>query len=180
PALSRTDCKHQRSRTDDPCFRNLSSRIGAKIGLIQNQHGPRTAFVREREISLQAARVVVEVEAANDEKDVNVRGQDLFAKLGTRLFSRQLGPPGQHAHYRRRLSNKHPVSNTWPIIANTVEPSARRQREFACLCPQSEKSTPDKSDAAGKKRRVGALVREKVIPADLLQIHGHPLSADCL
>jgi hypothetical protein len=40
---------------------------------------------------------------------------------------------------------------------------------------------PDKGDAAGEIRRVAALVREKIVPTDLLQIHGYfPLSAHCL
>ena len=75
-------------RRDDPHLDAGRDRLGGDaqalgivghVGLVEHDDGRRPAGPRDREVALEATQVEVAVEARDDERDVDVGGQDLLA-----------------------------------------------------------------------------------------------------
>ena len=65
----------------------VEGKLGGKVGFVEQDDGARAAFRGHDQIALDAAGVVVAIEAADDEQDVNVCGKDLLADLALGLLS---------------------------------------------------------------------------------------------
>ena len=98
--------------------------VSAEIGFVQQDDGTRAALMREDEIALQTAGVVIAIEPTDDEQEVHVRGEDLLAEALARLLAGELGAAGQHLGDDGSLPQDDPVADAWRILIEMAEMTA--------------------------------------------------------
>ena len=109
--------------------------VSAEIGFVQKDDGTRAALMREDEITLQTARVVIAIEPADDEEQVHVGGEDLLAEALARLLAGELGAAGQHLGDDGSLPQDDPVTHAWQILIEMAEMTTDGSGDFAVRRP---------------------------------------------
>ena len=99
--MRRADRVHGNAEGDGLHLEHVALHVVAEIGLRQQDDRLRAALPGEREEPLDPPEVVVRVEAADDEDDVDVRRDDLRLRLRPGDLADERASPGQDRADRR-------------------------------------------------------------------------------
>src|SRR5262249_19560764 len=140
----------------------------------------RAALPREREVALDAPDVVVRVEAADDEDDVDVGSDDLrlrLAALGGRALANERAPPREDGRDRRAIlvlpsGDRDPVADRGMLVG-VPQPAGDLRATLAVLRVDDvlasvldRRPRGDETVLLVREERLG----ERVVPAQGLKI----------
>jgi hypothetical protein len=110
-------------------LRTLGLEVRAAVGLGQHQHRRRPGLADDRQIALEAARIEVAVEAADDQHGIDVGGDDLLAPGLAGGDAAQLAVARQQGLdlplVIDRRAHPHPVADRRPQGVVAIAPSRR-------------------------------------------------------
>ena len=121
----------------------------ADIGFIQNNHGLRAGFPALREISFDAPRIEVAVEAGNNQRYIHIRGDDLLRELLPCHLANKTAAARKYFVYLSTGSlaaefHGHPVADRGPFCAlfrSKTQLSRSFGRTLAEVADHAPKST---------------------------------------
>ena len=139
---------------------------GGEVGFVEEDDGAGAALLRDDEVALDAALVEIAIEAADDEEDVDVDGEDLLSECGAGLFAGEKSLAFKDVlNDGRAGAEGDPVAYGGPEGGVMAEVSADEGFEFAGSCPDGEALAGCRGYARGC---AGALLDgEKAIPAEV-------------
>ena len=152
--LLRADGVHRNTNRQGLNFVHVLSEMVGDIGLVEDHHRPRAAFVGQDQVALQPARVVVAVEAHHDEDGVDVGGDDLlFGQLAGDL-ARELAAARQDrldgaGRLAGRRPHRDPVADGRQAVRLMPQPSGMLRLQFARLGEDAVDVVEFDGDAAG-------------------------------
>ena len=85
------------SRRDRPHRLDILAWILDEVRLVEDDHGRRATVPGDEQVSLDAPRIEVAVEPADEEDDVDVRGDDLLLRAIPRRAAREPARSRQHS-----------------------------------------------------------------------------------
>ena len=124
-----------------------------EIGLVQQDDRPRAAVPRGDQVALDAPRVEIMIQAADQEHDIDVRGDDLLLGDIARRLARELAAAGE-----RGLDDRVAVS----LGLHDGHPVADRRKRLARLGAMTQASAhPGEAFAGGGVDAIDVLVFER-------------------
>ena len=113
-------------------FGQVEIERGGEVGLVEQDDGACAAFVGHNQETFNATRVIVAVEAADDEQDVDVGGEDLFADLAFGLLAGDAGLADEDVIDDRFVgAEQDPVADGRPEDAGLAQESADTGVDFS-------------------------------------------------
>ena len=105
---------------------------GGEVGFVEENDGAGAALLGDDEVALDAALVEVAIEAADDEEDVDVGGEDLLFDCGAGLLAGEKGFAFEDVFDDGRAGAEgDPVTDGWPEGGVMAEFAADDGFEFA-------------------------------------------------